>query len=222
MSKPMTRPKPAMRAVSTAPTTPPAGPDRMASLPLNRCAEVSPPEDCMNRSLDAALACWTRAPRATPIDISAQQRREIGVDHGGVAAPDEFHERAHLVAHRDLREAHFVGEARSLSLVVRKSVGMHEDDGDGVDALGARGFERGARGGKIERRLDRAVGAHALRHLGDAHIEHRRLLDLYARRSSAAPDSRSRARRGTLCSPATARDRPCARAAHWWRRWCPS
>ena len=50
MSKPMTRVKPAMRAVSTAPTTPPAGPDRMASLPLNRCAEVSPPEDCMNRS----------------------------------------------------------------------------------------------------------------------------------------------------------------------------
>ena len=50
MSKPITRVKPASRAVSTAPTTPPAGPDRMASFPLNRCAEVSPPEDCMNSS----------------------------------------------------------------------------------------------------------------------------------------------------------------------------
>ena len=202
--------KPAMRAVSTAPTTPPAGPERMASLPLNRCAEVSPPEDCMNRSFGEALAppppvaegregeALARravpplapppaepapprgsgsARRQTPIDISAEQRREIGVDHGGVAAPDEFHQRAHLVTHRDLREAHFVGEARSLALMVRISIGMHEDDGDGVDAVSAGGFERGARGGKVERRLHAAVGAHALRHLGDAHIEHRRLLD---------------------------------------------
>jgi hypothetical protein len=37
-------------AVSTMPTTPPAGPDRMASLPWNRSASVSPPDDCMNIS----------------------------------------------------------------------------------------------------------------------------------------------------------------------------
>ena len=49
MSKPMILAKPASAAVSTAPTTPPAGPDRIASLPLNRWAEVSPPDDCMNK-----------------------------------------------------------------------------------------------------------------------------------------------------------------------------
>ena len=48
MSKPMTWPKPALRAVSTAATTPPAGPDRIASLPWKSSAAVRPPEDCMN------------------------------------------------------------------------------------------------------------------------------------------------------------------------------
>ena len=66
MSKPTILAKPAARAVSTAPTTPPAGPDRMASLPLNKLAEVSPPDDCMNSSLgfclpDAAKALATRS-----------------------------------------------------------------------------------------------------------------------------------------------------------------
>ena len=123
------------------------------------------------RSDESALA--EGEPR---LDISSEQGREIGIDHGGVAAPDEFHQRAHLMAHRDLREAHFVGEARCLALMVWMRISMHEHDGDGVDALGARGVERGARGGKVERRLHAAVGAQALRHLGDACIEHRRLL----------------------------------------------
>jgi hypothetical protein len=35
MSKPMTRVEPASCAVRTMPTTPPAGPDRIASLPWN-------------------------------------------------------------------------------------------------------------------------------------------------------------------------------------------
>ena len=51
MSKPMTRDRPASLAVSTQPTTPPAGPDKMASRPWNRLASVSPPEDIMNMSL---------------------------------------------------------------------------------------------------------------------------------------------------------------------------
>ena len=47
MSKPMTRSNPAARPVSTMPTTPPAGPDRMASLPWNSSAAVRPPDDIM-------------------------------------------------------------------------------------------------------------------------------------------------------------------------------
>ncbi len=50
MSKPISWSKPAISAVRTMPTTPPAGPDRIASLPWNRWASVSPPLDCMNIS----------------------------------------------------------------------------------------------------------------------------------------------------------------------------
>ena len=55
---------------------------------------------------------------------------------------------------------------------------MHEDDGDRRDALGPRCGERRPRGAQVERRLDSAVGAHPLRNLGHARIEHGRLLDL--------------------------------------------
>ena len=42
------RSNPAASAVRAMPTTPPAGPDNNASLPLKRCASVRPPLDCMN------------------------------------------------------------------------------------------------------------------------------------------------------------------------------
>ena len=48
MSKPISRVKPASRPVSAMPTTPPAGPDRIASLPWNSSAAVRPPDDIMN------------------------------------------------------------------------------------------------------------------------------------------------------------------------------
>jgi hypothetical protein len=47
MSKPISRSKPAFDAVSTMPTTPAAGPDRMLFLPRKLSARVSPPLDCM-------------------------------------------------------------------------------------------------------------------------------------------------------------------------------
>ncbi len=67
MSKPITSEKPSAFAVSTMPTTPPAGPDRIASLPWNRSAAVSPPDDIMNCSrvppgaseTPSSLATWS-------------------------------------------------------------------------------------------------------------------------------------------------------------------
>ena len=50
MSKPITFSKPAMAAVRTQPTMPPAGPERIESLPWKRRASVRPPLDCMNIS----------------------------------------------------------------------------------------------------------------------------------------------------------------------------
>ena len=51
MSNPMTLVKPAFFAVRAMPTMPPAGPDRMESLPRKLAASVRPPLDCMNSSL---------------------------------------------------------------------------------------------------------------------------------------------------------------------------
>ena len=48
MSKPITRSKPASCDIRVIPTIPPAGPDRIASLPRKRPASASPPLDCMN------------------------------------------------------------------------------------------------------------------------------------------------------------------------------
>ena len=39
------------------------------------------------------------------LDVAAQDRRQVGIDHRGVAAADQLHQRADLVRHADLREA---------------------------------------------------------------------------------------------------------------------
>ena len=51
MSKPITRSKPAAAEVRAMPTMPPAGPDRIESLPRNVPASARPPLDCMNSNL---------------------------------------------------------------------------------------------------------------------------------------------------------------------------
>jgi hypothetical protein len=61
MSNVMMRSNPARPDTRTAPTMPPAGPDRMASLPWKRRASTSPPFDCMNisRTSPSAPAIWS-------------------------------------------------------------------------------------------------------------------------------------------------------------------
>ena len=65
MSKPMSRENPAARPVSAMPTTPAAGPDRIASLPRNNSAAVRPPDDIMNMrrvrfTVDAHPGCFAQ------------------------------------------------------------------------------------------------------------------------------------------------------------------
>ena len=110
--------------------------------------------------------------------IAAQDRRQVAVDHGGVAAADQLDQRRDFVARRDLRKAEFARERRDALLVVVVAISVHQDDGDGVDAVGLGAFELGAHRIKIERAFHRAVGAHALVDLGDALIEHVRLDDV--------------------------------------------
>ena len=84
-----------------------------------------------------------RSPRRiNAIDVTPEQRRKIGVDHRGIAAPDEFHERAYFVARGDVGEPFLARDLRRLALMRRVGIGMHEDDGNGGDAFGARRAER--------------------------------------------------------------------------------
>ncbi len=64
MSKPIAAGEARLAAVAAAPTTPPAGPDRIASLPSNKAASVNAPDDCMKNSL--VLASSAPISRATP------------------------------------------------------------------------------------------------------------------------------------------------------------
>ena len=61
MSNPITRVSPAACAVRAIPTMPPAGPDRIASLPRKWCASVRPPEERMNWHFTpgSALLTWS-------------------------------------------------------------------------------------------------------------------------------------------------------------------
>ena len=176
MSKPMRCLKPACRPVSAMPTTPPAGPDRMASLPWNSSAAVSPPEDIMNIS----RACERLASRSA-IDlrhIAPQDRRQISIHHRGVAAPDQLDQRRDLVADRHLREAHLARQPRHRALVLGIAVGMHEHDRHRLDAVGLGRRKIALHGRQIGRLLHRAVGAHALVHFRHPLVEHVGLDDL--------------------------------------------
>ena len=70
-----------------------------------------------------------------PLDIAAQQRREVGVHDRGVAAADELHQRAGPVAGRYLGEAELSREFRRRLLVRGEAVAVHEDDRDRTDAV---------------------------------------------------------------------------------------
>ena len=55
------------------------------------------------------------------LDIAREDRREIGIGHGGVAAPDQLHQRADLMADRDLGEADLARDRGDALLMVADS-----------------------------------------------------------------------------------------------------
>ena len=85
------------------------------------------------------------------VDVAAQDRGEVGVDDGGVAAADELDEARGLVAGGDLGEADLAGDLGHALLVPGLAVGMHEGDGDGAEAFGVGLLEGGAGGVLVER-----------------------------------------------------------------------
>ncbi len=75
------------------------------------------------------------------------------------------------MAHRDLGEAHLAGDLGQRRLVGGVAVAVHQDDRDGAEAGREGRLEAGPRLVAVERRLDRAVGAHPLLDLDDVAVE---------------------------------------------------
>ena len=111
-------------------------------------------------------------------DVAAQDRRQVGVDHGRVAARDELHQRRHHVRHRDLREADAARELGQRGLVLREAVAVHQHDRDGTDAGVERRLQVALGGGGVERTVHLAARADALVHLDHALVEEARQLDV--------------------------------------------
>ena len=68
------------------------------------------------------------------LDVAAQDRREVGVDNGGVAARDQPQQRADCMAGGDLRETGLPREFRQAPFMIGIFPGVHQDDGAGADA----------------------------------------------------------------------------------------
>ena len=95
-------------------------------------------------------------------DIALQHRRQISVEHGRLAARDDLHQRADVVADGDLREADVAGEFGEAHLVCGIAVAVHQHDGDRAEAFRRERRELRRRRGFVEGLENFAVGAHAL------------------------------------------------------------
>ena len=133
MSKPIRRSPPCGALAATMPTTPPAGPDRIASLPRNALASV----EAAVRLHELQLGVLGQ-PGRDPVDVAAQDRRQIGVDHRRVAAPDQLDQRRDLVADRDLREAELARDLGQPRLMLGEAPAVHQDDRQRVDPCSRR------------------------------------------------------------------------------------
>ena len=75
------------------------------------------------------------------------------------------------MADGDAGEAQLAGHAGDKSLMLGIAIGVHEDDGDRVDARRPRLDQRATRGREVGRLLDDAIGSHALVDLDNIGVE---------------------------------------------------
>ena len=112
-----------------------------------------------------------------PVDVAAQQGREVRIRHRGVAAADELHQRARPVAGGDLGKADGAGQLGQRELVLRMTVAVHEHDGDRPDPVRVRLAQGRSGSGRVERDQHLAVRRHPAVHLRHALVEHFRERD---------------------------------------------
>ena len=147
-----------------------AGQDRVLALEEPRVGEAAVR---LHEHEPHALAELVRH----PVDVAAEQRREIRIRHRGVAAADELHQRARPVAGGDLVKADGAGQLGQRKLVLRMTVAVHEHDGDGPDPVRVRLAQGRFGSGRVERGQHLAVRRHPAIHLRHALVEHFRERD---------------------------------------------
>jgi hypothetical protein len=111
------------------------------------------------------------------LHVAAQDRRQVGVHHRGVAPADELHHRAGLVAGADLGEADLPGDARGGLLVRGEAVAVQEDDGHAAQAGVEGGLQLPAQMGLVQRLHHVALRADALLGLDHAAVQQLRQHD---------------------------------------------
>ena len=99
------------------------------------------------------------------LHIAAQNGREVGVDHRGVAPAHKLHQRAGLVAGADLLETQLARQLRGLQLVLRIAPTVHEDHRHAAQAAGMRRLQLRAQVRLVQGLHHLAVGGHALARL---------------------------------------------------------
>lgn len=105
------------------------------------------------------------------VHIAAQDRRHVGVHHGRVAAPDEFHQGRHGVARRDLGKADAPRD-RGHSLFVRgETIAVHQHDRERANAVVVGFLQCGFGRRCVERLHNRAIGGDALDDLEAVFVE---------------------------------------------------
>ncbi|MEZ5892985.1 MAG: hypothetical protein R3C58_07560 [Parvularculaceae bacterium] len=116
--------------------------------------------------------------RSHTVNVSAQHRRQIGVDYCRFAARHDFREWADIVTCGNLREADFTRKACQKLLMCGMFVGVHQHDCDGAIPGVKSGLKIPSRLVEIERAINRAAIEHALVNFNHRAVEKRRLLDV--------------------------------------------
>ncbi len=85
-----------------------------------------------------------------PINVAREDRRQIGVDHRGIAARHQFDQRRDLVTDRDLRETEVARDGRESRLMIGEAPAVHQDDRDRVKTVRPECFEARLRRSLVE------------------------------------------------------------------------
>ena len=114
-----------------------------------------------------------RRPQIGPdaVDIGPQDRRQIGVGHRGVTAPDQLDQGPDLMTDRNLFEADLAGDLAQPALMVCEAPAVDQDDGHGPEPGRPRRREVGSRPVLVQGPIDGAVGPHPFVDLDDPVVE---------------------------------------------------